>query len=367
MSSRGRGVMLVGAEEVAIAVGIRCARRATRRGIREASEHASVEADCDTGGPGSSRCRGETAARAVLGSGPVRALLMLVTLVTWPSARASAQVTLVVRASGDAYPGVEAAVENDLRESLGGSVRRVDSPLDELALAAGCDGAQAATTAPCVATIAQAASARLVAIEHLTREGAGWRASIDLRRADGTQVSLLSALCDETSCAPEAMAEADTGTGPEAVDDHPEEAHAHYVAAHAPLDVDHRVPTTTPPAAQASSDARADDAAPAAPRSIAILPHALFVGATLVGIGSFVAGGVALAAANEATSLGPLENAAQVDRERALEEQNAIALGVGIGLATCGAALAIAGIFTLSSDGPRLLVGLGHADLSVSF
>jgi hypothetical protein len=281
-------------------------------------------------------------------NGGVRNLLTLLLLCVCP-ASAAAQ-TLVVRTSAEAHPAIEGAVEDGLRESLGASVRRVDSPLDELALAAGCTEADPGS-AQCIATIARAAGVRLVAIERLTREGAEWRVSIDLRRADGTQVSVLTALCDDASCAAEAMAGASGG---------PEEAPSSHDAATRASTDDRQLPDAAPSSSSTEI--------PPTSHSIAVIPHVLFIGATLLGVTSAVLGGLSIAAADEATHMGTLRNTTQVDHEHALEEQSAVMLGVGIALATCGAGLAIAGVFTLADDhGPRLRVGVGNVGLTVSF
>jgi cell division septation protein DedD len=256
---------------------------------------------------------------------------------------ATAQLTLVIRDQPDAHPAVETAVEDALRESVGGSFRRLESPLDDLALAAGCEPG-GATEAECIASLARAGDARLVAIEHLRRDGAEWSVRIDLRRADGTHLSTLVARCDDASCAPQPAA-----SRPEAP----------TVAASTPAPSEPEPPPTL--AASTPSPEHA-------PRSLAIVPHVLFFGAVLFGIGSFVAGAVSLSSANEATSLGALHTTAQLDEVHAAEEQRDVSLGVGIALAVCGAGLAVAGAITVADDGgPRLRIGLSGAQLSVSF
>ena len=260
---------------------------------------------------------------------------------------ARAQLTLVVRDSAELHAGVEAAMEDALRDAVGGSVRRVDSPLDELALVAGCATASA-SDALCVATIARAANARLVAIEHVSRDGSGWSASIDLRRADGTQVSVLRARCDDASCV--STLEGD--------DPEPVVVVAHEAPRVHEAETSSVLVTSPTPAAEPTGP----------PRAIAIVPGSLFASAVLLGVGSLVAGTVSGVAASDAAHLGMLRNAAQVDHERALEDQSMVALGVGIALASCGAGLAIAGALTLGGqDGPRLRIGVLDVGLTVSF
>jgi hypothetical protein len=88
-----------------------------------------------------------------------------------------AQVTLLVR--DDASLALDAATGADeaLRSARGGSVRRLDSSLEEMALAVGCPDAPQEPA--CVAMIASAAHAQSVAIEQVSRRATGWRVTLE--------------------------------------------------------------------------------------------------------------------------------------------------------------------------------------------
>jgi hypothetical protein len=274
-------------------------------------------------------------------------------LLAWPASSARAQTTLVVRDTPEAHPRIERSVEEALREAFGGSVRRVASPLDELALAAGCTTASD-TDPTCLATIARAGDARLVAIEHITPDGDGWRAQVDLRRADGTQVSVLRSHCDESGCVDENAADA----ARVATVRHTDPSH----------DADPAAPTVVAPATSTTPTPSPAPSQPSHESSILVVPTILFLSSLVVGAGSFIAAGFASASADDAAHLGVLRYAAQVDQERAFEQQSNIALGVGIALASAGAGLAIAGAIKLAGrEGPRLRIGVLDVGLSMSF
>ncbi len=283
----------------------------------------------------------------------VRPAFLLCVILAWPASSARAQTTLVVRDTPEAHPRIERSVEEALREAFGGSVRRVASPLDELALAAGCTTASD-TDPTCLATIARAGDARLVAIEHITPEGDGWRAQVDLRRADGTQVSVLRSHCDDTACVDENASDAMRVAAVHHTDPTHDSASVAPTVVAPPTSV---TPAPTPTPSEPSHES-----------SILLVPTILFVCSFVVGAGSFIGAGFASASANEASHLGVLRYAAQVDQERAFEEQSNIALGVGIALASAGAGLAIAGAIALAGrEGPRLRIGVLDVGLSMSF
>lgn len=283
----------------------------------------------------------------------VRPTFLLCVLLASPASSAGAQTTLVVRDTPESHPRIERSVEEALREAFGGTVRRVASPLDELALAAGCTTASD-TDPECLATIARAGDARMVAIEHIAADGDGWRAQVDLRRADGTQVSVMRSHCDDSGCIDENAADA---TRVAAVH-HTDPSHgSETVAPSVVASTASATPTPSPAPSEPSRDS-----------SILVVPTILFLSSFVVGVGSFIAAGFASASANDAARLGVLRYAAQVDQERAFEQQSDIALGVGIALASAGAGLAIAGAITLAGrEGPRLRIGVLDVGLSVSF
>lgn len=287
--------------------------------------------------------------------GPQRALCALA---LWlPSSLVAAQATLVVRDGGESNRAVEVSVDDALRDTMGGSVRHAES-LDDLALAAGC--AAQATAPECVATIADAANARLVAIEHLARDGAEWRVTMDLRRADGTHVRDIALRCDDaSSCASALQLELGEGTEPQDMVE---------VETHSVVTEEHRISAPRDEPTHETTSTRLPAEPTPATHSIPIVPNALFAGAALLGVGAIVAGGISVAAGTSATNLGVLRSQPQVDQEHALESQSTAALGVGIGMAVLGAGALAAGIITLGNhDGPSVRIGLLDVGLSVSF
>lgn len=294
-------------------------------------------------------------------------------------ALASAQVTLVVRAGGDPSRAVEAAVDEALRETLGGSVRRVDSSMDDLALAAGCPAP--AVESECVARVAAAAGVRIVALERFARDGEAWAVSLDLRHADGSRIRRLDARCaSELACADALTA------GFETREPAPEPGvtiEATTSAASTPYEPDADAARGAPSpglVARPDGDGRPPGAAPSAAlgdgalgpggrATIPIVPNVLFASATLVGVGAAVSGALAITFANDAAALGARRRGAESERAAALHDQSAAALGLGIALTVLGAGFAVAGAITLvegrAAAGPR--VTLSPVSLTVVF
>lgn len=280
----------------------------------------------------------------------------------WPTS-ARAQVTLVLRAGGEPSRAIEVAMDDTLRDVLGGSVRRVDPTLDELALAAGC--AVPAAEAPCVATVAHAASARAVALASASREVDEWHVTLDLRRADGTRIRDLSVRCaDATECR-DALATAFGGGIPAEPSD---------VASPAPT-TRPRVRRTAAPAPSAPEPAALDPVLEPAPlvAATAETPVAAFVllgSAGLAGVGAAIAGGLAVSYAGDAAALGIVQSEPDVGAVHGLGDAHAIALGTGIALALTGAGLAVAGLVTLSEGRharARVLGSATGAAASIAF
>jgi hypothetical protein len=285
----------------------------------------------------------------------VASSILLFALAAAPST-AAAQVTLVIRAGAHPHARVDGVVDDRLRDRLGGMIRHVDASLDELALAAGCDPSSDVEGASCIATIASAAGARLVAIERIAHRGTEWRFDVDVRSADGTPVTTIGARCDEP------------GACGEGIDDPAPADDAH---ARPPIPSTHA--HAAPPRVESTVAATPDGASTAttAPRVghfVSVVPCALFAGAVLLGIGSFVAGGLALDSYRSAIASNTGGGPSATTRQHALEDQSAIELGTGIALAGVGAILAVAGIITfVGRDGPRLQIGANGIALSVNF
>lgn len=288
----------------------------------------------------------------------MRVALALVLIFGLPSVGA-AQSTLLVHV-GEPPPALDHAIEEALRDQLGGGVRRVQLTLDELALAAGCD-LDEATSESCVRTIAAAAGASLVALERARRVGAEWRVQIDVRRADGTHLSTLRAACeDEASCAESLRATLEASD--------PDDG---WLSPTPPISPDlSPARVASEPSRGASAHEEGDAPPPPASHhaSLGVFPLVIFGGATLLGLAAIVSGGIGLQASHDAAALGVLRSREQVDRERGLESEANIALAVGIVLASCGAGLAaVGGALTAAHAGPSVQVGLGPRGLLVWF
>ena len=269
----------------------------------------------------------------------------------WP-AIAAGQVTLVVRAGGALDRQREPAIDAALRESTRGSVRRVDSTMEELALAAGCP--ETATDAPCVTTIARVAQVHIVALQHLSHEGSGWRVRIALRGDDGSRLREVSVECDDatdcTSILSSALSAApgDVGVMPREplpvappVEPAPSTLrteHTATVVRAGPEEVAAPPPGIEPPLGAP---------APVGSRPWPLVPTVLFAAGTGLTLGACIAGAFTLAYASDVASLGPLSTRAEVDRAWSVEDQSNVSLGFGIALATAAIGLAVAGALTL--------------------
>lgn len=304
----------------------------------------------------------------------VRAVVVVAGLLgVWPRV-AIAQATLVVRAGDEPSRAVEAAIDDALCDTLGGSVRRVESSMDELALAAGCEGP--AAEPECVATIARAASVRILALERIVREADAWRIALDLRRADGTRIRELRIRCaDGPACATAlddgfaVRTSEEFGNSPLAVGPAPDTAtHATSATRVTPASEtsarsDHvrRAIVASEPTHEAATStlvSRPDIAlGPDGSSSDRWPAHALLGSAVVAAVGAATSGGLALGYAGEVSGLGRLRTEADVDRAHALDDQSVVALGVGIGFALVGAGLSIAGTVVLTAErgaGPRI-------------
>lgn len=311
-------------------------------GPAAASSRAALRHGCAMASPTSRRRASGTSLAALV-------------LALAPPGVGAAQATLVVPVEPEPSRGLEAVVDDVLRDHLDGSVRRVDLSMDDLALAAGCRAS--ALEPECVEAIAAAAGVRIVALERISRDAGRWRIVLDLRRADGTRIRAVSAPCDAPDACGAALAAAFGDEAREVAE--PREvgvtasAPASTRAAVTPAPRGDRaraaaVPMTDPVPAALDVPATPADPDRRGPSSTAIMGGLLFGGAAILGVGAAIAGGLALDFAGDAAGLGQLETEREVDRVRSLEDRSAVSLGVGIALCVAGAALAIAGTVTVT-------------------
>ncbi len=281
---------------------------------------------------------------------------VLVVLAAAP-AIARAQSTLVVRRAAQAHPTIEAAMDEVLRGELGSSARRVEISLSDLALAAGCDGA--IDGPDCIAAIARAASADLVAVEHVRQEGDTFHVRIVLYGADGQRLRALAAECLPGHCE-SALATAVHGGGEDPMEPAPardetepasstEEAGATAVAS-APRGGSARV-VATDRGADGSAEVAADREPPPARSDFEVRASTVFyTGSAITGLGAIISGIVASDASSRAAGLGVVRTREDADTLVAAEQTRDGALITGVALAIAGAGLAVTGVILQTTE-----------------
>lgn len=263
-----------------------------------------------------------------------------------------AQTTLVVRGAAQAHPTIEEALDEVLRAELGSSARRVEISLADLALAAGCG--DAIESPECMAAVARAAGADLVAVEHVRSEGDAFQVRITLYGSSGERLRTLDAECMPGHCR-SALATAVHSREADAMDASPTEPpHA--------TSPDEDVTLAVAPA----SSARSPRTATPEPAAAAVTPppttdqgdgdleiHAstvMYTGAAITGLGAIISGIVSADASSRAAGLGVVRTRADADTLIAAEQARDGALVTGVALAIAGAGLAVTGIVLQTTE-----------------
>jgi hypothetical protein len=276
------------------------------------------------------------------------ACALVVLAVVLSSAPASAQLTLLLRADDALAPAVEPGIDEALRDGVGGSVRRLEPSLDDIALAAGCEGDPAGSL--CIARVASAAGAQLVVIERVVRGGPSFRVDLVLHGgADGTRLRTIHLDCaSPTGCAEDVAAALGTST-------------ERFTATHAG-----RVEAARAPA-PARVVARADHDAP-------LGPNLLFASAFAASVVAIIAGAIGVQAAGDGADLGAHARRDQIGRELSLASTRDWALGTAATFAGAGACLAVAGLVAMvleEEDGhgetaPRVAAAIDGSGATIS-
>jgi hypothetical protein len=276
------------------------------------------------------------------------AALSLVVLAT--PASVAAQVTILVPEAAVAARDVDAGIAQGMREGLGASVRRVDPSLEDLALAAGCEGDPSEPS--CIAEIAHASGARLVALERVWRGPHGYRVEIELRRAsDGSAIRSFRVECGSSrECGRAVLAVLESEPEADAPD-----ATVQPVA----LGPSHRAPIAeplalaidvAPPAPPPPVEAPSRDRGPRSRHEIPVAPNVVFALSVATSLGAMIAGGVGvgmLMARDSVVTLGT-ELPEQTARISALDANRDLALGLGTAFALAGACLAVSGAIAMA-------------------
>jgi len=281
----------------------------------------------------------------------MRALeMLLVVAVLSVASPAAAQSALIVRSDGVTSPPIEAAIDAALRDASSASLRRIDSSLEELALASGC--ALPHTQDSCLGGLATAANTEELWLQHLSRADAGWRVQIEVHGRDGAHVWSLDARCDEPAACQALLAtRLHARRRTDAADATPNEAFrtrsgVRSERTRATPELLH--PTST----RTARESRHDD----------VLPSVLFVSGAVVGSGAIVAGTLAF-------TLGPQVSPGDERRDRASLPMSPAEVGLAIGatLGTLAVALAFAGgLYLVLPQGPHALA-LTRDGVALSF
>lgn len=276
--------------------------------------------------------------------GRVARVVVLLALIAEPGS-AWAQTTLVVRADTSPHDAVASAVDEALRESVGGSARRVEPTLEELALAAGCLSGD--EEPECIAAIAEAGSARLVAIEHVSTSPTGVTVRVDLRRGrDGSRLRSLVVVCPAGECGDALLVAMGRPAGEPALVTVGNET---SVALVSPVErsgsgspaAGATRSTTTP-----STEARVEHGTGGPPLARTLL----FGGAALASVGATIAGALAVDYAAQATRLGRVDTRREADQLVERESSRDVSLAVATVFASVGAGLAIGALVTPGSE-----------------
>jgi hypothetical protein len=261
------------------------------------------------------------------------------------SSPAGAQTTLLLRDDEGGAIATESGIDEGLRDSLGGSVRRLEPSLEDLALAAGCETEPSEPS--CVARVAAAAGATLVVVERGSSGPSGWRIRLEVRRgSDGAHLRSLDLHCASADDCREAVVAALDETEPEEV---PAEVATVSTVSSAAIDTQRESAFSEPRGAVAVERA-STVAPPSAERAqrhdaheVPVLPNVLFASSVAASLGAMVAGGIALGADQDARAAGIVRRRDEADHIVGLESTRDLSLGVGTGLAIAGACLAAAG------------------------
>ncbi len=265
-----------------------------------------------------------------------RALVALALFLT--PAHTEAQVALVSAADSDAAAEIEPGISEGMRDGLGASVRRIALSLEDLALAAGCAATPRAPS--CIARIAAAADARLLAIERVSRHASEYVVEVELRRgADGSTIRVVRLECaSSVGC----RGRLDAALGNE----EPERVRApqpHVELASVTLEIDE------PPRIE-ERHTRGDSPLG---HPVPLAPSLLLGTSAVLGLGALVAGGVAIGLEQaRGISSSDTVGTAQAQQLAALRTSSDWALGLGTAFASVGACLAVAGTLLLALSPP---------------
>jgi len=237
---------------------------------------------------------------------------------------AAAQSALIVRSDGMTSPPIEAAIDAALREASGGSLRRIDSSLEELTLASGC--AHLETGDGCLGALAAAANAEELWLQHLSHDGAGWRIRLEVHSGDGARVWSLDARCeDPEACGALVAVRLDARRGADAAPNEALRSRSGRVRSE-------RARATPDPLHAASPGAmrarRQDD----------VVPPVLFTSGAVVGSAAIAAGVLAITFAGQDSS-----GERRRDRDEVPMSPADVSVAVGATLGTVAVALAFAG------------------------
>jgi len=302
--------------------------------------------------PMSPRCWSQRLLPLILGG-------VIVALISAPGT-SQAQTTLVVRRAAQAHPTIEAAVDEVLRTEFGSSARRVEISLGDLALAAGCGGE--IDRPDCMAAIARAASADLVAVEHVRREGGVYQVHVVLYGSSGERLRTLDAECVPGHCEG-ALATAVHGRDLDLMDEVPATEPSEVTpssdevitVASTSSARTWEPRTTARPARSSASDTSslAASTAPDGPSDGDIEIRAstvMYTGAAITGLGAIISGIVSADASSRAADLGVVRTLAGADTLIAAEQTRDGALVTGVVLAIAGAGLAVTGVVLQTTE-----------------
>jgi hypothetical protein len=283
---------------------------------------------------------------------------VIIALISAP-AQAGAQTTLVVRRAAQAHPTIEAAVDEVLRTEFGSSARRVEISLGDLALAAGCG--EEIDRPDCMASIARAASADLVAVEHVRREGEVYQVHVVLYGSAGERLRTLDAECVPGHCEG-ALATAVHGRDPAIVNEVPPNEPSEVtpssgediaVGTSSARTWEPRT-TARPAGGSGATSSVAVSAAPDEPSSdnhIEIRASTvMYTGAAITGLGAIISGIVSADASSRAADLGVVRTRAGADTLIAAEQTRDGALVTGVALAIAGAGLAVTAVVLQTTE-----------------
>lgn len=273
-------------------------------------------------------------------------------------ARAVAQVTLLV-SEGAATPlDVEPGIADGLRQGLGVSVRRVEPSLDDLALAAGCMGSPRAPA--CIARIAHASGARLVAVERVSHGPRGYRVEVELRRGeDGRSLRTLRLRCASSAECGDAVLGALEGDFRAALGNDPVASAA--IAARDGARSTGRRGTTD--LVEPRVEAVQPDRPSQVRRSVPMVSQVLFAASIASSLGAMIGWSVGVGVQQSRDTVAGIRTSDQSQRLSELDTSRDWAIGVGTAFALVGACLAAAGAVTMVLSPRRATV---HSSLRPS-